>query len=61
MFSNRFIRILPLVFILSGCETTPDTPTSTPEIKANPKKIVKEQNENIEQIAPLSPQKLDDV
>ena len=60
MFSNRFIRILPLVFILSGCETTPEQPSSQPDIKANPN-IVVEQNENIEQIAPLSPQKLDDV
>ncbi|WP_372862468.1 LysM peptidoglycan-binding domain-containing protein [Pseudoalteromonas sp.] len=61
MFSNRFIRILPLVLILSGCETTPEQPSSQPDIKANPNIVVKEQNENIEQIAPLSPQKLDDV
>ena len=58
---NRFIRILPLVLILSGCETTPEQPSSQPDIKANPNIVVKEQNENIEQIAPLSPQKLDDV
>ena len=58
---NRFIRILPLVLILSGCETTPEQPTSQPDIKANPNIVVKEKNENIEQIAPLSPQKLDDV
>lgn len=57
---NRFIRILPLVLILSGCETTPEQPSSQPDIKANPN-IVVEQNENIEQIAPLSPQKIDDV
>lgn len=58
---NRFIRILPLVVILSGCETTPEQPSSQPDIKANPNIVVKEQNENIEQIAPLSPQELDDV
>ncbi|MGE6450237.1 LysM peptidoglycan-binding domain-containing protein [Pseudoalteromonas tetraodonis] len=58
---NRFIRILPLVLILSGCETTPEQPPSQPDIKANPNIVVKEKNENIEQIAPLSPQKLDDV
>ncbi|MGE6463111.1 LysM peptidoglycan-binding domain-containing protein [Pseudoalteromonas tetraodonis] len=58
---NRFIRILPLVLILSGCETTPEQPSSQPDIKANPNIVVKEQNENIEQIAPLSSQKLDDV
>lgn len=58
---NRFIRILPLVLILSGCETTPEQPSSQPDIKANPNIVVKEQNENIEQIAPLSPQKFDDV
>lgn len=58
---NRFIRILPLVLILSGCETTLEQPSSQPDIKANPNIVVKEQNENIEQIAPLSPQKLDDV
>ncbi|MFY8329104.1 LysM peptidoglycan-binding domain-containing protein [Pseudoalteromonas sp. ZZD1] len=61
MFSNRFTRILPLVFILSGCETTPDTPTSTPEIKADPKTIVSEQREDIAQIAPLTTKELDDV
>lgn len=58
---NRFIRILPLIVILSGCETTPEQPSSQPDIKANPNIVVKEQNENIEQIAPLSPQELDDV
>ncbi|OUS73929.1 lytic transglycosylase [Pseudoalteromonas sp. A601] len=61
MFSNRFTRILSLVFILSGCETTPDTPTSTPEIKTNPKTIVSEQREDIAQIAPLTTKELDDV
>ena len=61
MFSNRFIRILPLVFILSGCETTTDTPTSPPEIKANPKTIVSEQHEDIAQIAPLTTKEPDDV
>ena len=61
MFSNRFIRILPLVFLLSGCETTPDTPTSTSEIKANPKTIVSEQRKDIAQIAPLTTKELDDV
>ncbi len=49
------------MFILSGCETTPDTPTSTPEIKANPKTIVSEQREDIAQIAPLTTKELDDV
>jgi membrane-bound lytic murein transglycosylase D len=58
---NRFIRILPLIVILSGCETTPEQPSSQPDTKANPNIVVKEQNENIEQIAPLSPQELDDV
>lgn len=61
MFSNRFTRILPLAFILSGCETTPDTPTSPPDIKANPKTIVSEQREDITQIAPLTTKELDDV
>ncbi len=60
MFLNRFIRILPLI-ILSGCESTPDTPTSTPEIKANPKTIVSEQREDITQVAPLTTKELDDV
>lgn len=60
MFLNRFIRILPLI-ILSGCESTPDTPTSTPEIKANPKTIVSEQREDIAQVALLTTKELDDV
>ncbi len=62
MFSNRFIRILPLVIILSGCETTPEEPNSPPPvIKANPKTIVSEQNEDVAQIAPLTTKELDDV
>lgn len=58
---NRFIRILPLVVILSGCETTPEQSFSQPAIKAEATTIVSKQSEPIEQITPLSPQELDDV
>ncbi|MDQ9092061.1 LysM peptidoglycan-binding domain-containing protein [Pseudoalteromonas haloplanktis] len=65
MFSSQFIRILPLVIILTGCETTQEEPASQPKpevkVKANPKTIFSEQNEDLAQIAPLSPQELDDV
>lgn len=58
---NRFIRILPLVVILSGCETTPEQSFSQPAIKAEATTIVSKQSEPIEQITPLNPQELDDV
>lgn len=59
MFLNRYIGILPLIFILSGCETTPEQPAPKTIIKANP--VVNQQSKAIEQIAPLSPKELDDV
>ena len=61
MYLNRFIRILPLIVILSGCETTPEQPSSQPAIKAEPATIVSKQSEPIEQIAPLNAKELDDV
>lgn len=59
MFLNRYIGILPLIFILSGCETTPEQPAPKTIIKANP--VVNQQSKAIEQIAPLNPKELDDV
>ena len=61
MYLNRFIRILPLIVILSGCETTPEQPSSQPAIKAEPATIVSKQSEPIEKIAPLNAKELDDV
>lgn len=61
MFLNRFIRILPLIVILSGCETTPEQPPSQPAVKAEPATIVNKQSEPIEKIAPLNAKELDDV
>jgi membrane-bound lytic murein transglycosylase D len=59
VFLNRYIGILPLIFILSGCETTPEQPAPNTIIKANP--VVNQQSKAIEQIAPLNPKELDDV
>lgn len=61
MYLNRFIRILPLIVILSGCETTPEQPSSQPAINAEAATIVSKQSEPIEKIAPLNAKELDDV
>ncbi|MFU2510568.1 LysM peptidoglycan-binding domain-containing protein [Pseudoalteromonas sp. ASV78] len=58
---NRFIRILPLIVILSGCETTPEQPSSQPAIKPETTTIVSKPSEPIEQIAPLNAKELNDV
>ncbi|KPH63068.1 LysM peptidoglycan-binding domain-containing protein [Pseudoalteromonas sp. NEC-BIFX-2020_002] len=61
MFSNRYIGIFPLIFVLSGCETTSEKPTPQTVITAQPSSVISQQSEAIEQVAPLAPQTLDDV
>lgn len=63
MFVNRFIRILPLVIILSGCETTLNAPPPEPKKTTTlPTPVVKNKTEEVvEHIPPISAQALDDV
>jgi len=63
VFVNRFIRILPLVIILSGCETTLKAPTPEPKTTTTlPSSVVKnEPKEVVKHVVPIIPQALDDV
>jgi membrane-bound lytic murein transglycosylase D len=63
VFVNRFIRILPLVIILSGCETTLNAPPPEPKkTTTQPTPVVKNKTEEVkEHIPPISAQALDDV
>ncbi|WP_288345136.1 LysM peptidoglycan-binding domain-containing protein [uncultured Pseudoalteromonas sp.] len=63
MFLNRFLGLVVVSLIVTGCQTAPESlPEKKPIIKANPGTVVAEaKTAQVDAVTPLKPSELDDV
>lgn len=63
MFLNRFLGLVVVSLIVTGCQTAPESlPEKKPTIKANPGTVVAEaKTKQVDAVTPLKPSELDDV
>jgi len=63
VFLNRFLGLVVVSFIVTGCQTAPESlPEKKPIIKANPGTVVAEaKTAQVDAVTPLKPSELDDV